>query len=172
MEIGIKKILFATDLTPGAKQVFEYVKKIVSSTGASVIVVHVMEKIDIGTEEMLLHFLGEENWRRFRKEKMEEAESLLIGKIHENRLIREAIDCFLENINCKEEMGIEDQIIVEEGVPEDRIIELAEMHKCELIVAGRENRSILGIKHLGQTLKKLIRNSDIPVLVVPYENGE
>ena len=170
MEKEIRKIFFATDLTPGAKQVFEYVKQLISSTGASVTVVHILEKIDMGTDEMLMHFLGDENWRQFKKEKREKAESLLIGKIHENRLIREAIDCYMKKIDCGEEMAIEDKIIVEEGDPEEKIIELAKINKCELIIVGRENRSTLGLKYLGRTLKNIIRNSDIPVLVVPYEN--
>jgi arsenite transporter len=172
MEKTIKKVLFATDLTPEAKHVFEYVKKIVASTGASVTVVHILEKVNKGTDEMLAHFLGEKNWKQFRKDKFEKAESLMIGKIHENRLIREAIDCFLENIKCEEEKQIEDKIIVEEGVPAEKIIELAKINNCEVIVMGREKRSVLGMRYLGGTLKDVIRRSEIPVLTVPYENDK
>ena len=164
----IGKILLATDLTPEAKQVFEYLKKIIASTGAPVIVVHIMEKIDVGTDEMLSNFLGEKYWRQFKKEKIEKAESLLIGKISENKLIREAIECFLENINCEQERQIEDKIIVEEGVPAEKIVELARMNNCELIVVGREKKSVLGMKYIGGTLKEILRKSDVPVLTVPY----
>jgi nucleotide-binding universal stress UspA family protein len=170
MEKPLKKILFATDLTPEAKQVFEYVKKIVAATGASVAVVHIIEKVDMGTDEMLSHFLGEKKWRQFRKDKFEKAESLLIGKIRENKLIREAIECFLENINCEEDRQIEDKIIVEEGAPAEKIVELAKINNCELIVMGREKRSVLGMKYLGGTLKDIIRRSEIPVLTVPYDS--
>ncbi|MFH0727310.1 MAG: universal stress protein [Pseudomonadota bacterium] len=169
MKNTIKRILFTTDLSPEAKEVFEYVKKIVASTGASVHVVHIMEEVNKGTEEMLAHFLGEEKWKQFKKEKIEKVESILIGKMHENRIIRDAIDCFLENSNHAQENDCEDKIIIDQGIPSEKIMELAEKNQCELIVAGREKRTVLGVNYLGGTLKDILKKSDIPVLVVPYE---
>jgi nucleotide-binding universal stress UspA family protein len=169
MKNTIKRILFTTDLSPEAKKVFEYVKKLVTSTGASINVVHIIEEVNMGTEEMLLHFLGEKKWKQFKKEKIEKVESMLIGKIQENKMIKEAIGCcFLEDLNNEQGNDFEDKIIVEEGIPSDKIIELAEKNKCEIIVAGREKRTVLGVSYLGRTLKDIIRKSDIPVLIVPY----
>jgi nucleotide-binding universal stress UspA family protein len=169
MQNTIKRILFSTDLSPEAIQVFEYVKKLVASTGASINVVHVMEKVNMGTDEMLSHFLGEKKWKQFKKEKIEKVESMLIGKMHENKIIKEAIGCcFLENLNNEQGNDFEDKVIVEEGIPSDKIIELAEKNKCEIIIAGREKRTVLGVSYLGGTLKDILKKSDIPVLVVPY----
>jgi nucleotide-binding universal stress UspA family protein len=90
--------------------------------------------------------------------------------MHENRIIKEAIGCcLLENLNNEQGNDFEDKIIVEEGIPSDKIIELAEKNQCEIIVAGREKRTVLGVNYLGGTLKDILKKSDIPVLVVPYE---
>lgn len=171
MDRKIKRILFGTDLTPESKSVFEYVKKLVASTGASIIVAHILEEVNMGTDEMLAHFLGKEKWLQFKEEKIEKAESVLIGKVNENRLIREAIGCILECSNDDLNNQLEDKVIVEEGVPSKKIIELADKNKCDMIIAGREKRKVMGVKHVGGTLKDIIRNSDIPVLIVPYETA-
>lgn len=72
--------------------------------------------------------------------------------------------------------GVEIDVIVERGEPALLILEVIERLGCELVVTGVARDETLGRVLLGNTVEKLVRNANVPVLVVksrprgPYRN--
>jgi nucleotide-binding universal stress UspA family protein len=72
--------------------------------------------------------------------------------------------------------GVEIDVIVERGEPASLILEVIERLGCELVVTGVARDETLGRIMLGTTVEKLVRNANVPVLVVksrprgPYRN--
>src|SRR5690606_31095460 len=58
------------------------------------------------------------------------------------------------------------RVIVEEGEPTDVILRAARTHDCELIVTGLARDETLGRFWVGGTVERLLRRSDVPLLVV------
>lgn len=71
-----------------------------------------------------------------------------------------------------EELGIRiNKPIIEYGKPVDKILKIAIKEDVNLIVMGLENQSGKEKYRLGNNVEKLIRHSDIPVLVVKAGQG-
>jgi nucleotide-binding universal stress UspA family protein len=72
--------------------------------------------------------------------------------------------------------GVDLEVIVERGDPTSRILEVIERLGCELVVTGVARDETLGRVLLGNTVEKLVRQANVPVLVVkmrprgPYRN--
>lgn len=66
-----------------------------------------------------------------------------------------------------EESGIEFQADVVEGFESEELIHFAENNDIDMIFAGRRGISRIKDIFIGSTTSRLIRNSDIPIFVVP-----
>ncbi|MCU0289871.1 MAG: universal stress protein [Acidobacteria bacterium] len=74
----------------------------------------------------------------------------------------------LEKINnLSEKTGLVFQSDVIEGIESDQIIKFAEKNDIDMIFAGRRGTSQIKGILIGSTTSRLIRNSDIPVFIVP-----
>jgi len=62
--------------------------------------------------------------------------------------------------------GVPVESIVEVGIPHERIVELAEKQKADLIVIGAYGKGHTNEKFVGSNLQKVIRNANCPVLAV------
>ncbi len=69
-----------------------------------------------------------------------------------------------------EASGLEIEGIITEGHPADEIIKYAENNSIDLIVMGTLGKSGLDKFLLGSVADKVIRNSKIPIIVVPVKN--
>ncbi|HVK73910.1 MAG TPA: universal stress protein [Kofleriaceae bacterium] len=58
------------------------------------------------------------------------------------------------------------QIEVERGDPAERVLDVAHSHGCGLIVTGVARAERLGTTTLGKTVDRLLRTSDVPLLIV------
>ncbi len=66
--------------------------------------------------------------------------------------------------------GLEVEGIIAEGHPAEEIIKYAEKNSIDIIVIGTLGKSGLDRFLLGSVADKVIRNSKIPVIVVPVKN--
>lgn len=62
--------------------------------------------------------------------------------------------------------GVPVESIVEVGIPHERIVELAEKQKADLIVIGAYGKGHTNEKFVGSNLQKVLRNANCPVLAV------
>lgn len=72
---------------------------------------------------------------------------------------------------CKKE-GIDYKTEVKEGVPDKEIINYANQNDVDLIVMGTSKKKGVDKFLLGSVAEKVLRSSDIPVLVVRANRGD
>lgn len=164
----IQKILFATDLSAGSRQAFNYAATLAGRQGAGLVILHVMEEQSSSSSAYLKSFLGDQRWQQIKESQENAARQMLIGKQREGALIRETLGEFCEA--AKAELGhpqlSTDDIIVTRGNVVDEILAIARDRSCGLIVMGYHTRGKLGEAFLGSTTRRLLRRGQIPVLLV------
>ena len=164
----IRKILFTTNLSKESRHAFDYAVSLAAKYGASITILYVMEESYWSTGDYVKNILGEEKWQQLRDSQEQEARQILIGKKKEGALIREALDNFCKEAekDHKECDFLLDDIIVTSGVVVDEIIHTAEQQKCDLIVMGYHVRGQFEEAILGSTVRRALRRSKIPVMLV------
>ena len=61
----------------------------------------------------------------------------------------------------------EDQILIRKGLPVDEIIGMAAEENVDLIIMGTHGYGLVKDALMGGTVRRLVRRSAIPVMVVP-----
>lgn len=69
-----------------------------------------------------------------------------------------------------EERGVPVETAVERGLPHESILAYAEQREMDAVVMGTHGRTGLNRFLIGSVTEKVIRSSDVPVLVVRIEN--
>ena len=170
----IKKILFTTNLSKESRLAFDYAVSLAAQYGASITILYVMEESYWSTGDYVKNILGEEKWQQLRASQEQEARQILIGKKKEGALIREALDKFCKEAekDLKECEFLVDDIIVTSGIVVDEIIHTAQQQKCDLIVMGYHVRGHLEEAILGSTVRRVLRRSKAPVMLVRLPKTE
>jgi nucleotide-binding universal stress UspA family protein len=172
MSEPIKKLLFTTDLSEGARQVFKQAVRLAESCNASIIMLHVIEDSSSPQRNLVIDLMGQEVYEKLAKENEAYARNILIGKQKEVPILTKT----LEELSKK---GITDHkgdpkvvnvenVIVTVGKPEEVIVQQAEINKCDVIVMGYEIRNVVSKVMLGGTTRKVMRHWKKPVFLVPF----
>ena len=170
----ISKILFATDLSKTSRHAFNYAISAADRYKATITILHVMEEVSPYASSHLKGFIGEEKWQELQKSHEQEAKQILIGKKKEGAILREALYEFCEEVQ-KDHAECEimtDEIVVAQGNVVDEIIAESQERKIDLIVMGYHSRGKLEEAVVGSTTRRLLRRSDIPVLLVRLPDEE
>lgn len=145
-----KSILLATDLSPRCDRALDRAVALAELWQAKLIILHVLEEaVSWGAETIL------PSWKRPPNP----------FAIAQRRLI--------DDIGAAADAAT---IVLEEGDPAEAIQRTAEARGCDLIVTGVARDEPFGRFALGTTVDRLLRNFDLPVLVVknrarrPYRN--
>ena len=101
------------------------------------------------------------------------AQEALIGKKSSNKLVREALNQF-----CSQ-AGIDDascgyhsrEVVVSDGEVVEDIIKTSKEYDCDLIIMGARE-GFLSKNSIGATIKSVMRQSRIPVMMVPPTEEE
>lgn len=169
----VKNILFATNLTEECLSAFDYAAAIATRFQATLVLLHVLEKMPDYIESRLKGMLGEKQWQETIASQASGAREQLIGKKSSNTMIQSALAQF-----CSE-AGIDDnacgyhsrEIVVTDGEVVHDIIQSAQDYKCDLIVLGVKE-GFLSHNAIGPTIKSVMRQARIPVMVVPPVDQE
>ena len=120
----IKKILYATDLSPSSRQAFNHAAAIAAKHHAGLVILHVREEVSPSATTHLQGFLGDERWRQLTDSQESQAQQILIGKKREGSVIREALGEFCDAAAAAL-TGCEfttDEIVVASGSVVDEIL--------------------------------------------------
>jgi nucleotide-binding universal stress UspA family protein len=164
----IQSILFATNLSENCRAAFDFAASMATRYQATLVLLHVIEKMPEYVEGRLKGLLGDQQWKEMSQSHVDNARQALIGKKSSSKLIREALDRFCVDA------GIDDascgyhsrEIVVADGEIVVEVIETSKKYKADLIVLGTRD-GFLSDNRIGQTIKSILRNSKIPVMVVP-----
>jgi nucleotide-binding universal stress UspA family protein len=164
----IQTILFATNLSENCKAAFDFAASMATRYQATLVLLHVTEKMPEYVEGRLKGLLGEARWKEISQSHADNARQSLIGKKSSSKLIREALDRFcidagIDDASCGYHSR---EIVVANGEIVEEVIEQSKKYKADLIVLGTRD-GFLSDNRIGQTIKSVLRNSKIPVMVVP-----
>jgi nucleotide-binding universal stress UspA family protein len=165
-QIQVKKILFATDLSESARYAFAYAISLANCYGAGLVILHVLTEMP-SLDASIGYHIGESEWKKIKAARMQEARQKLIGKKRDDLAIRDALAKFCENAQeCLANRDVRDETIVERGDPANHILYYAAAKRCDLIVMGRHGHGGIAEAVMGSTAKRVLKKSNIPVLVV------
>jgi nucleotide-binding universal stress UspA family protein len=164
----IRTILFATNLSENCRAAFDFAASMATRYQATLVLLHVLEKMPEYIEGRLKGLLGEHQWQELSESHADNARQVLIGKKSSSKLIREALEKFCVDA------GIEDascgfhsrEIVIADGEIVEEVIDQSKKYEADLIILGTRD-GFLSDNRIGQTIKSILRSSKIPVMVVP-----
>lgn len=168
----IQNILFATNLSQDCVPAFNYAAAIATRFQATLVLLHVIEKMPDYIEGRLKGLLGAGKWQEILASQVSSAHETLIGKKSDNTVIQAALAQFCTDTGIDDDScGYHSRDIVVTGgeVVED-IIQCSKDYQCDLIVIGAKG-GLLTHNAIGPIAKGVMRKSKIPVMVVPPDEG-
>ncbi|WP_316366473.1 universal stress protein [Candidatus Thiodiazotropha sp. CDECU1] len=167
--IGYNKILYVTDLSEEGRLAFPHAASLANIYAAELTVFHVVESREF--EKFLEGYFNEELWNEIRNRNVEEAREILVKRKRGDASIKDDVQQFCEDTmeNDENESYVTYDVIVDIGEPGDRIVEKAHSGGYDLVVIGKRGRGILRGGLMGDTARRVIRHSKVPVMVIPIE---
>jgi len=164
MKPEIKKILYATDLSPNSAYAMRYALQSAKFYNAEVIIMHAFETAYIGYAPIITTYIDDRGQRNLYEDRVAEAKAAI-----EKRL-KAVCD---EEFDAYSDYGdIVSSIEVCEGFPAEKILDTAKQFACDMIIMGTHGKGIIGNTFLGSTAKRVLRRTRIPILVIPLPKGE
>jgi nucleotide-binding universal stress UspA family protein len=146
----IKKILYATDLSESASHAFGYAVSLALRNEATISIINVYEKMTHNTNIEM----RSDDFKTAKKRLKEIIKTRLHRYCEEEKNGEGEYEKLIENI------------YVAYGMPEVEISEQAKKGNYDLIVMGSHGHGFLFSALIGSTAKKMVKQSEIPVLVV------
>jgi len=165
--IQFKKILHTTDLSPAGRLAFAHATSIARQHNAALTVYHVVN-IEDEPERQLSGYIDEKLWAQIRDRDLSEAHRILKTTQSNHATLIETVGAYCDNITANDDDPfVSYDIVVDTGNPVLKIIEKAENEQYDLIVMSLIAHSRLTEMVIGSTVKRVLRRTRVPVLVVP-----
>ena len=160
----IKKILYATDLSPNSAYVFRYAINSAIKHDADIIILHVFERIPGASTGMLDFYLDEAQRKKLFEEKVSDT----------MERIKKRVKLFCEKELKDDPGGAEKVKSIEvcEGFAPEVILSKADELDFDAIVLGTHGKGIIANTFLGSTSKRVLRRIRKPVFIIPLPKGE
>lgn len=167
------QILFASDLSVKMETVFEQAAAMAVRQNANVIVLHVMEETPNSERRIRMAF-GEKLYEDLKARQKQGARNILSGKNVDALKIKQAISGFFKNTEQQDASGDDSSLIKKILVSEgrsiaDEICAGALEEDCGMIVMGCKQRGLLAEAMGDHVVRKVLKRSPVPVLVVPFK---
>lgn len=141
----IKKILFPTDFSEGAKNAIPYAVDMAKTYGAKLYLLHVIYDIATASGLHIPHTSVDQMYSELQATAQKE----------------------LERFGLREREGLKDvEYSITRGVPYEEILKFVKDNNINLIVIGTHGRKGLDRVLFGSTAERVVRNSSCPVLTV------
>ena len=160
----IKKILYATDLSESARYAFKYAADLAQRYDAMVTFLYVMEDMNHAVEFQIRGMLGGKEWDKVKSEKLD----------HLTEKIKARIEDFCQEMDSKIDSCrlLVEEILITSGEPTEEILRVSKKIDADMIVMGSYGYNILLGALIGGSASKVIKHSEIPVLVVRLPKGK
>lgn len=154
----IKKILYATDMSENSRQAFSYAASLAIQYEAEMLVLHVIEPINPNTYMQISGAMGEAEWVNLQLDFENSMVDSLGTKLRE----------FCRDMQTSiEDLNIDDaNILIRKGMSVDEILAASLELKADIIIMGTHGYGMMKDALMGGTARRIVRRSDIPVLVV------
>jgi nucleotide-binding universal stress UspA family protein len=166
-KIEYKKILYTTDLSESGRYAFHHAVSLSRHYSAELVVFHAVQ----GGPELdkrLFGYVDEKLWEEIKTQNLEEATNILISRRRDNVAIKECVGQFCEEVQASipNETDVTYSVVVKMGDPVELVIEEAEKGNFDLIVMGSHGHGPIRATMMGDTVRRVVKRSKIPVLVV------
>ena len=163
MEMQIKKILVAKDLSKESSRVIRYALELGCKFHAQVHVLHVMPTVDSSVLNMVALTMGADNLAKFNA--VNEAELADKTKEQLHAIIAQETELMAE------ESAHPPLVEVHHGEPAPMILEVADRLDADMIVLGSHSKGKLHYAFLGSVAEKILRKTNRVVTIVPPHVG-
>lgn len=160
---NVRKILYATDLSPEAPQAYQYVLFVAKQFNADITCLHVLDKPSGEIVNTLADYLPKDKRKELTDKNLRDAMGEMLRR-DEQDYIKKLVGSGKETNPT--ELGLRSVKKVVYGVVEDEILKQAEKIGADLIVLGA-HRKPNSDKYFNALSKKVLRKSKVPVTVVP-----
>jgi len=165
--IKYRKILYATDLSESGRHAFNHAASLTNHYDAMLTVLHVVE----GGPELdrrLFGYVTKELWEEIKQRNLKEARAILRSRKRDDAAISEAIGEYCEDVkdSIKNEAYVTYSVLVKMGDPVEEVMHEAEEGEYDLVVMGSHGHGAVKASIMGDTVRRVVRRSKIPVLVV------
>jgi len=158
----IKKILYATDLSPNSAHAFRYAVYFAKKFDAEIIIFHVIEGASQDAVKALELYMD----KQYLKKTLEKREDHAVERL-KNRL---RIFCDKELTDDPEFVEKIGSIEAYRGYPAEEILKKTEELNCDAIIMGTHKRSST-YTFLGTVAKRVLRRARKPVFIIPLPKG-
>lgn len=174
-EVSIKRILYATDLSPSAKLALAYALDLANNYCAQLVILHVMDKVPEIVDGQVIGYIGSKEWETIKKDYDEDLEALLLRKTRSKEVMQEILKRMrraqqgssgMHSMNKACPVDLKDEVVVKRGQPVSTILEVAKEKECDMIIMGSHGHSRLVDAMMGVTAGRVIRRAEVPVLVI------
>ena len=142
----IRKILFHTNFKEFSFNALETLLALKDAGLAEIILIYIIDRDEVGFVPYGGYLKNEEN------------------------RIREAARVHFEKWQqILSEHGIDSQIVIEKGLPNVTILDIAQKKAVDMIVTGQKKRTLFEKVYVGSHILDLLRRSPIPILMHKYE---
>ena len=164
MEPAIKRILYATDLSPNSTHALRYANKIARQNNARLTILHAVEMPSPTTFALISSVVDHEEMKARRAERVN----------YHIEQIRARLDrvCETECAYDPELVSRIDKIEVRDGFAAEEILKEADASDCDMIVMGTHGKGALEYTFVGSVARRVLRRASKPVLVVPLPRAK
>lgn len=155
----IHHIIYATDLSGGARRAIGYAVALANKFEASLTVIHVIRETSPNAELLISAFLDYQS-----REEVKQKSRAQITEEIKQRLGEMCNELSCQLPDCRFSLA---DVIVEFGRPEEIIFTHAETCKYDVLVMGRHDYGFIENAIKGHSAKGLLRHSSVPVMLVP-----
>lgn len=160
----IKKILYATDLSPNSAYALSFALNSANLYQAKMVILHVFERPTIGYAPILDIYIDDKNRRALFNEQKRDV----------NARVRKRLEMIyakeLEKHPAYEDSNI--SIEVCEGYAAETILSMADDLNCDMIIMGTHGKGFLEHTFLGSTAKRVLRRTRKPIFIIPLPKGK
>ena len=163
----IDVVLFATDLTPGCQQAYEFAVAMAIRNKALLYILYIIEEIPESIEGRFKGLVGKHQWQALMQTKKDDIHKSLTGKRLSSQVLEEIQD-FCEKVGMDEDSCAfhSREVIISAGDIAETIIKNGAENECDIIVLGAQ-KGLLNRNSVGNSIKSVLKLSPIPVTVVP-----
>lgn len=163
-KIVVKNILYTTDLSESALYAFAHAISLADAYGAKLTLLHVLSETP-ELDSRIIGYVTRSQWEAIKARNLDEARQALIGKQKEHGAVREVLNQFSENARAESGFAT-DQVLVRRGHPVEEILAQIKEGGHDLVVMGTHGQGTLMDAMMGNTVRRVLRRSSVPVLTV------
>jgi nucleotide-binding universal stress UspA family protein len=173
-KVDVKKILYATDLSENARYAYAYARSLADLYQATMTIIHILPEIPDMLDKQVIGYIDADRWEKIKAQHFDEVKDEIIDRQKDLMAVKDVLHQFSRSMTGGPEAdaAVVDDIIVDRGNPVEKIINYSEQENFDLIVMGTHGHGKLEDAMIGSTARRVVRRSEIPVLVVRLPKEE